>query len=587
MSDSKKRSLLLKITGPDGVSRDVATDKESVIIGSGDTANVRLTDPKVSAIHVMLKWEADGEVHAIDLGSEAGTRLKGAGISDPTALSSGDVVEIGGTRVEVLFGAAAEATPKASVPAKAAPKAASKGRSTSALGGMRGLNASALFYEELPEDQKPTSKERALDVAMIWGDTIIEAGQFDSGEVTVGAADGNSFKVYIETVERHVLASISGDQASFTAPPGGEIIVRRDGKDQKAGSSATIGLHDRARIKLGAVEFVARFMKPEEATKTGFFEGMDVYFTKILSIAVMIHIVLLAMLMITPTTDALLSEDLFKNNARISQILLHPPEPPQPKLDLSGLEEGDKAEGDEGQFGLKEAEQKEADRSKDGSQIVDADKREEDRKKILSSGLLAGLGGDDGAASNVFGPGGFGGGMNNSIGGLQGGAGAGDAHGVGGLGTRGTGAGGGGSGLGLGGLGTKGGGRGKGGGGNLDLGGRGKGTTRIIPGNTTVVGGLSKEVIGEVIRRHANQIKYCYETELQKSPDLQGKVEVSFTIDGSGSVSQAVATHDDVGSNRAVSNCMVQRIRRWRFPEPKGGGQVLVTYPWIFRSSGS
>jgi hypothetical protein len=48
----------------------------------------------------------------------------------------------------------------------------------------------------------------------------------------------------------------------------------------------------------------------------------------------------------------------------------------------------------------------------------------------------------------VFGPGGLGTGINNSLGGLKGGAGAVDAHGVGGLGSRGTGSGGGGTGLG-------------------------------------------------------------------------------------------------------------------------------------------
>ncbi len=598
MSDSKKAGMFLKITGPDGVSRDVTSDKDSVIVGSGESANVRVADPQVSSIHLMLKWESNGEVHAIDLGSEGGTRHRGNVIADPTPISSGDTVEIGGTRIAVSFGAAAAEALKvqpfsgakgASAAVEKAARAGSQGggKGGTILGGMRGRNASALFYEELPQEQKPTAKERALDIGMIWGDTIIEAAQFQSGSVTVGSAEGNSFKVYIEGVDKHVLATISGDKATINAPAGGSIVVRRGGKDEKAGSSATIGIEDRARIRLGAVEFVARFMKPDEKTKSGFFEGMDLYFTKILSIAVMIHIVILAALMITPISNELLAEDLFKNNARISQILLHPPEPPKPQLDLSGIEEGAKAKDDEGKFGKKEEEKKEADPSKKGAPVVDADKREEDRKKVLASGLLAGLGSDSDAASNIFGPGGLGTGINNALGGLQGGAGMGDAHGVGGLGSRGTGPGGGGTGLGLGGLGTKGGGRGRGGMGNIDLGGRGKATTRIIPGRTTVVGGLSKEVIGEVIRRHWNEIKYCYERELQKDPNLQGKVEVTFTIDGTGGVSEAAASQDTVGTNGAVGNCMVQRVRRWKFPEPKGGGQVLVNYPWVFRAAGT
>ena len=190
---------------------------------------------------------------------------------------------------------------------------------------------------------------------------------------------------------------------------------------------------------------------------------------------------------------------------------------------------------------------------------------------------------DDGAVQHP-GPGGLGTGINNALGGLKGGAGMGDAHGVGGLGSRGTGPGGGGNGLGLGGLGTKGSGRGKGGYGSIDLGGRGKDTVRVVPGKTTVVGSLSREEIERVIKRHQNEILFCYETELNKTPDLYGKVSVNFTIDGSGAVADASAAQDTMNNNN-VEQCMLTRIRRWRFPEPKGGGVVVVTYPWVFHSA--
>ncbi|MBM4379794.1 MAG: energy transducer TonB, partial [Deltaproteobacteria bacterium] len=167
----------------------------------------------------------------------------------------------------------------------------------------------------------------------------------------------------------------------------------------------------------------------------------------------------------------------------------------------------------------------------------------------------------------------------------KGGAGMGDAGGVGGLGSRGSGAGGGGTGLGLGGLGTKGVGRGAGGGG-IDLGGRGKEGTRIIPGKTTVVGGLSKDVIAKVIKRHENEIKYCYEAELQKTPDLSGKVAVAWTIDGSGAVADASVSESTL-NNGTAEQCILTRIRRWKFPEPEGGGVVSVTFPWVFKPAGS
>src|SRR5690606_26598926 len=155
-------------------------------------------------------------------------------------------------------------------------KDAGKGR-RSLLGGLKGRNAASFFYEEMPEEERPTPGNRALEVAMIWGDAIIEATQFRDGSVKIGSADGNQFQVYAEGVESHVLATLSGDSATIQAPPGGSIVVRRGGKDENAGASASIGLGDRARVKLGTVEFVLRFTRPAARMKTGFFEGIDLY----------------------------------------------------------------------------------------------------------------------------------------------------------------------------------------------------------------------------------------------------------------------------------------------------------------------
>src|SRR5262249_10246024 len=173
-------------------------------------------------------------------------------------------------------------------------------------------------------------------------------------------------------------------------------------------------------------------------------------------------------------------------------------------------------------------------------------------------------------------------GINQALGGLKPGAGLTDARGVGGLGARGSGVGGGGTALGLGGLGTKGDGPGTGGSGLVDLSGKGKETTRVVPGKTIVVGGLSKEGIPKIIRSHQSEIKYCYEVELQKNPSLFGKVAVLFIIDAAGSVSEANVSESSLDNSNA-EQCMLSRIRRWKFPEPEGGGLVSVNFPWIFK----
>src|SRR5690606_36520632 len=162
----------------------------------------------------------------------------------------------------------------------------------------------------------------------------------------------------------------------------------------------------------------------------------------------------------------------------------------------------------------------------------------------------------------------------------------------GGLGLRGTGRGGGGTGegtIGLGNLGTI----GHGGGGGTGSGyGRGAGglrgrearVPRIRTGNADVRGSLSREVIRRVIQRHINEVRFCYEQELNQRPDLEGRVMVSFIISATGAVQSAGVGNSTI-SNARVEGCIVQAVRRWTFPAPDGGGVVGVNYPFVLISS--
>jgi TonB family protein len=201
--------------------------------------------------------------------------------------------------------------------------------------------------------------------------------------------------------------------------------------------------------------------------------------------------------------------------------------------------------------------------------------------------VLGALSGLKGAGATVIRQEGLGTGIERAVGGIRGSAGG---LGGAGVGTRGGGqTGGAGVGAGLGGVGGFGlNGRpdGAGGTGPTELGGRGKETVRVIPGKTVVEGALSKEVIAQVIARHQSEIRYCYEQELQKSPALAGKVSVMFVIDPSGAVAEANVAETSLGSPPAEA-CILARVRRWKFPEPAGGGVVSVTFPWVFRSAGA
>ncbi|RKH52318.1 TonB family protein [Corallococcus sp. AB049A] len=685
MAAARKNGLTLRITTPDGSIQETVSEAESVIVGSGAQAAVKIQDPRVSNLHVMLKVDNDGSVTAIDLGSEGGTQVSGQKLIIPTALKPGDVLTVGTSRVEVLFGeaprpvapAAAVAQPgvfqqrpvvpppapmsapaahaapvvppnmrQAPPPPRPAMNAAPTANVVGTVSTPRSAPAGALgtqvstnvtstpvfvppppvaarkatppqvaaarkpqppphLQEPLPPDAQPTPEAKVLQVSMLWGDQMLEVQHFkDGAPVTIGEGAKNTFTVYSPQVGKsHVLAVSKGDKLELRAPAGSGVFVTNKGdvrtKDalraagQLNAASAeteqlfTLGLHDRAEVSLGTLAFVVRYVKPSPAILATSLSDRDFSFFKIAAICILASAAFVTAMVLTPRTETKSADDVFESQQRVAKFLIAPEKKEEAKkLQLSGVEEGAKAKDEEGKFGKQEAKQEEAAPSKPGTPVVDKSKKEKDRQVVGKVGLLGALKGMKGGASDVFGPGGIGTGINNSLGGLKGGAAMGDAHGVGGLGSRGTGNGGGGTALGIGGLGTQGNGRGTGGSGGIDLGGRGKSVTKVIPGKTTVIGGLDKDVIAKVIRRHQNEIKYCYESELNKNPALAGKVAVAFTIDPAGAVADASVSESTLGSTPA-EQCMISRIRRWKFPEPKGGGVVNVTYPWLFSPSGS
>ncbi|MFU8802385.1 MAG: TonB family protein [Bradymonadaceae bacterium] len=105
----------------------------------------------------------------------------------------------------------------------------------------------------------------------------------------------------------------------------------------------------------------------------------------------------------------------------------------------------------------------------------------------------------------------------------------------------------------------------------------------VIPGPLESTGGLDREIIQRVVRQHRREIQYCYEQELQRHRELAGRVTIRFTVAATGSVISATVSDSSMNSPN-LDRCMTDRIRRWVFPEPTGGGIVIVNYPFNFRS---
>jgi outer membrane biosynthesis protein TonB len=96
-------------------------------------------------------------------------------------------------------------------------------------------------------------------------------------------------------------------------------------------------------------------------------------------------------------------------------------------------------------------------------------------------------------------------------------------------------------------------------------------------------GGLDKSVIAAIVREHLGQIKHCYERQLLVDASIFGKVIANWTINGDGIVDATNVKKSTMG-NVAVENCVLSKIKTWKFPKPRGGGKVIVSYPFLFKS---
>jgi TonB family protein len=451
------------------------------------------------------------------------------------------------------------------------------------------------FARELTATERPHQGDRLLEVKVMWGRIVLDVRQFRDGEtVTVGDSPQARIQLASErdSSELLTLASPGGAEGYVLHVASGmELEVRRAGRAVEVGELPSQGatrtyplrLDERARVMMGQLAFVIQYVSGARAVRSSAMMARDIQLGKWWTMLFVVAVGVWFMIDTTPPIE-LDAFDYLKNPARFATLLM-PTKIDDKKKSFEEIkkqkEEKPKAEDDD-KWKKVQSQTKKPDKD-----IPKEVKREQDRKIATNAGILGLLkkagGGTGDDASSVFG----GSAMTNLDSQLEAmRSGMGDSGGFGGLGIRGGGPGGGGGGLGLGGMGTAGYGRGAGAGyGSASLGHRGKSNVTVVQGKTRIIGGLSQKVVGDYIKRYWAQFKFCYERELSKNPNLYGKVSITFTIDGSGRVSEASVIQSTM-HNANVEECLLRVIRRIRFPQPKGGGEVIVTYPFLFQTAG-
>jgi TonB family protein len=397
---------------------------------------------------------------------------------------------------------------------------------------------------------------------------------------------------------------LPGAQGDVTYEDGSRVALSEIVSGGKASSSAefpggySFSLPARARIKIdfeawtflvNSVPHPKKFVAPLELNWTS-----QIY----TGFSLIMHTIFLFLVYFIPPDPEGLSLDLLDENNRFIKYMLNPPEVQQDevpewlKKDKQDEEQGGKGKrhkGEEGQMGKRDA------KKTDNHYGIKGPKDNPDphmarsmaKEMAKNAGILSYLSAANAPTSPFGQDTALGVDPENALGALMGNQ-VGENFGYGGLGLRGTGRGGGGTGegtIGLGNLNTigHGGGGGSGSGygrGAGGLGGRRGRAPQIRSGAAMVKGSLSKEVIRRIVHRHINEVKFCYEKQLAKRPDLSGRVSVKFIISGTGAVQMAAVADSTIGDPQ-VENCIAQAVRRWTFPQPEGGGIVIVTYPFM------
>ncbi|PTL82544.1 adventurous gliding motility protein GltG [Vitiosangium sp. GDMCC 1.1324] len=634
--------LTLKVFKGDTLVTTKDFERDIIKIGRLASAHLCLDDEKVSRIHSVIEVAADGSLSIIDMGSVEGTYVNGKRVNKGQ-LSFGDEIKVGGTTIRLDNPAAVAAVNLASAAASAAPAPAAAVPEVSLAAGLAQTAAApapaatpapvavaqqpvaapvqkaaaqpvaapmaeAPAAEPAPRVRRVARKGSGplgLGLHFMWGDQRVGEFFLPPGKkqsFTVGSAKGVNFIMGDAKLggERFEVVRTDGQSFTvlFTGKMKGELTRKGETTDLKAviesgkanhegeAYALTLKEEDFLSVDLGGVTLEAVFESVPKRAFAPLGEAVDFSVVNIF----LVMFFLASMFVISAANHAAAgdeyADELAGSDSRIAKLIVKAPDTQKNKF-LEKLnqqkaekqaEKAAKAKKEEGQMGKKEAPKQPAHATSQGKPD----------KKEAAKNMAAKIFGGKGGAASLFGGGGLGGDLKSAMGNMFGAKG-GAAGGFGGLGLRGGGGGGGGGGetVGIGAVGTKGRGGGMGGYGSAvgGLGGKQSVDVGIAAEDATVTGSLDKELIRQVIQRNKGQIRFCYESLLNRFPKLGGKVSIRFTIASEGNVVTSSVAQSTAG-NAELEQCVAGRVRTWSFPKPKGGGSVVVTYPFIFKAAG-
>jgi hypothetical protein len=479
-------------------------------------------------------------------------------------------------------------------------------------------------YEELTKHGRPGYSIRPVRLSPIYdfvmfGGLLLTIGAATSAlsrmrnekrspYYRIGTAPGVEFSTEAAPAPDFPLVAPHGDDFAFNFGHGmeGEMVVNGQSTSlaelaaQGRTSISPIPANAKIRVRAGKATFLVSAVPQPKRFLSPLFASLEsrvlVYFAGSLAV----HLGFWLILDQIPIEDAGANVDLASRedltNRSNSTAQDDPPPPEEEDKPDDGADEsggtGTAMALEEGKMGKKDSDRAEGQYKMKKEQEDPQLARQQAIEQARNAGILGNTALTQGGAfASLTGTGDISSGFDdgNIYGGLLGNE-AGEMNGGFGFGRSGFGPGGGGTGwgtIGTGRYGTIGHGSGTGSGYGVG-GGRGgmRGRTAAVPtvaiGQPNAQGDLDKAIIRRYIKRNQQKIQYCYEKELLAKPNLSGTVMTNFLITPNGNVSSSTGS----GVDPNVANCVAEVIRNIEFPKPKGGGNVQVNYPFIFRLGG-
>ncbi|MDY7227023.1 TonB family protein [Hyalangium rubrum] len=595
-------------------------ERDIIKIGRLSSAHLRLEDEKVSRVHSVLEVSADGALSIIDMGSVEGTYVNGKRVNKGR-VSFGDEIRVGETTLRLENPAAVAATNLAAAvastevtePVAPVVEVAPASSLTQAVAEPVPEPVPELVAESpRPVRSARSGKKRGplgVSLCFRWGEQRVGEFFLPPGQkrsFSVGNAAGVDFIMGDARLGRPRLEVVRTDGQTptvfFTGKMKGELVRQGEALDVQALIESGKASHeeeayalalqadDSFRVDLGGIHLEVSLQPAPRRVHVPWADSVDYRALNIFLLMLFAG----AMFIIGATNrgggDEAFADELNSDTTRLAKLIIKPPEP-QKNPFIAKLTEKKAVEAKRTQQTQRTRDEVKQPRRDPERQVRRAPPppvrdAQSEAKELARSLFKPGKSGASvfsskdlgselkSATGNIFSAvgstGGFGSlGPKVGPGGPGGVGGTGDSVRIGGVGTVGRSS------------------------GNVSYGNNvgaltGKQIVDVgITSSEPVVntGSLDKELVRRVIQDNRSQIRSCYERLLNQYPNLGGKVQAQFTIGPDGRVLSAKVTQSSA-NNEQLETCVASRVRLWQFPKPKGGGTVMVSYPFIFKQAG-